>query len=98
MTRLLDGSIKEKEQQSGITRKEAITEILTNSHLEVDESLLKLLRAAHDGSGMYRSHNNYHKHTPPIPVNQCYSIHLTTPINYHNCVASDVQKAECLTA
>lgn len=52
MTKLLDGSMDEQMDSGDIkSRGEAIHNILRTSHLEVDESLLKLLKSAYDGSG-----------------------------------------------
>lgn len=57
MTKLLDGSIEgQSEDENSKSRYEAIKEILKSSHMEIDESLLKLLRSAYDGSG---NHTNY---------------------------------------
>ena len=53
MTKLLDGSIDDTSPDAtSKSRSEAIKDILRTSHMEVDESLLKLLRSAYDGSGM----------------------------------------------
>lgn len=46
MTRLLDGSLKDAGDRGA-----AITEILKSAHIQVDEALLKLLKAAFDNSG-----------------------------------------------
>lgn len=51
MTKFLNGSTAQLKAGSA-DRKAAIVEILRSSHLEVDESLLKLLKSAYDGSGM----------------------------------------------
>ena len=50
MTKLLNGTAIKSDGDSE-SRKESIIHILESSHLEVDESLIKLLQSAYDGSG-----------------------------------------------
>lgn len=57
MTKLLDGSIPPlggSDGDDGKSRGDCIKEILHTSHMEVDETLLKLLKMAGDGSGKSR--------------------------------------------